>query len=111
MAPRYTGDLTFYTGQKAASGDNSVVAAPGANKRIVVKAIVVQNTTATATTVVLKDGATAKHTSLLQNQGDMFGRAFEFGYEWQLTANTALVVNLSGANSHNVNVEYWIEDV
>ena len=34
-----------------------------------------------------------------RNQGDGIGRVYEAFNEWRLTAATALILNLSGANS------------
>jgi len=95
----------------AASGDNTVVAAPGANKRTVVKTILVQNESETATTILLKSGANTKRRALLQNQGDGVAWSFGRGDEWCLGTNEALILNLSSANSHGVTVDYWTEAV
>ena len=48
---------------------------------------------------------------LAQNQGDGIGRVYEAFNEWRLTAATALILNLSGANSHGYWLEYWTEAV
>lgn len=98
-------------GTKAASGDNTLVAAPGAGNRLVVQMFMVQNESATATTCLLKSGSTTRYRKLLQNQGDDFGRAFQIGREWRLGENEALVLNLSGANTHGWAAEYWTEAV
>lgn len=98
-------------GTKNASGDNTLVAAPGAGLNIVVQAIVIQNESAVPTTILLKSGSTTKMRQLLQNQGDVYGRAWEDGSEWELGENEALVLNLSAANSHGYNIEYWTESV
>jgi len=94
---------------EADSGDNTLVAAPGAGKRLVVTDILVQNESSTATTVILKDGSTSRWRSLLQNQGDALVLSFSPERYWKLAANSALVLNLSGANSHGVSLYYFIE--
>ena len=112
--PRSSGYLltgTRTAGTKAASGDNTLVAAPAAGYRIVVKGWHVQNESSTATTFVLKDGSTTKYRYLAQNQGDGLGRVYDDEWEWRLTEASALVLNLSGANSHGYWLEYWTEAV
>lgn len=104
-------NVTPFTATFAASGDNTVIAAPGAGYRLVVKIIAVQNESDTATTILLKSGANTQRRALLQNQGDGIAWAFETGYEWRLGENEALVLNLSGANSHGVTVDYITEGV
>jgi hypothetical protein len=47
--------------------------------------------------------------ALLQNQGSALSYAGLVGREWKLPANTALNVNLSGANSHGYSVVYYTE--
>lgn len=98
-------------GTAASSGDNTLVAAPGAGNRTVVQLFVVQNESTTATTALVKSGSTTRYRKLLQSQGDDFGRAFERGREWRLGENEALILNLSGANSHGYTVESWTEAV
>ena len=98
-------------GTKNASGDNTLIAAPGAGMNIVVSSIVIQNESAIPTTILLKSGSTVLMRHLLQNQGDVFGRAWENGAELELGDNEALILNLSAANSHGYNVEYWTESV
>jgi hypothetical protein len=96
---------------KAASGDNALIAAPGASTRIVVSAFTIQNESATATTMVLKSGSTAKFRWLGHNQGDGLVMAFPPGREWRLGTNEALNLNLDGANSCGYSVVYWTETV
>jgi len=101
--------LSWATGTKAASGDNELIAAPAAGVRIVVTAILLQNESATATTMILKDGATAKIRCFGQNQGDGLLLKFSPGREWKLTAATALNLNLSGANTCGYSIQYYTE--
>lgn len=105
-----TGTIT--AGTKSASGDNTLVTAPATGYRLVVKGWYIQNESATATTILLKDGASSNlYRYLAQNQGDGIGRVYEQGFELRLTAATALILNLSGANSHGYWLEYWTEAV
>ena len=101
---------TQATGTAASSGDNSLVSAPGAGFRIVVKDIIVQNESSTATTVKLRSGTTDKWRAVL-DQYRSLSLSFNAGDEWRLAANEALQVNLSGANSHGYSVRYYIETV
>ena len=97
------------TGAAAGSGDNTLIAAPGAGKQIVVSSLILQNESATATTMIVKAGSTAILRVLGQNQGD--GAALVFPPERCLLigANAALVLNLSGANSCGYSVVYYVD--
>lgn len=97
--------IKYYTGAKAESGDNTLIAAPGVTLAIKLHEIVIQNESAVATTVILKNGSTAFMRVLAQNQGDGIVKTFREG-EGVLAANTALVANLSGANSCGFSVTY-----
>lgn len=101
--------LVWVTGTKSAAGDNELIAAPAAGKRIVVVAFVIQNESATATTLILKDGSTSQIRCFGQNQGDGLTMTFPAGREWKLTAAAALNLNLSGANSCGYSVQYYTE--
>lgn len=102
-------NLTVYSGAPAASGDNTLIAAPGAGLRIVVDNLLLQNNVATANTALLYDGASSTGTKLLtlllQNQGDGFASAGSFLGDdgkvrhLKLAANKALVLNLSAATT------------
>lgn len=104
-----TKTISFYSGTAATSGDNTIIAAPGAGVQIVISQIMVQNESDVATTAIVKDGATGIWRSLHQYKGSGLTLTMQQGREWRLTANTALVLNLSGANSHGVSVAYWTE--
>lgn len=105
-------EILFDTAAISTSGDNDIIAAPGTGKRIVLSSIIVQNESSTATTALLKDGAsTTFHRLLMQNQGDGLAFTFARGREWRLTENTKFVVNLSGANSVGVSVGYFVEEI
>jgi len=99
---------------EADSGDNTVLAAPGAGKALEIKRFMVQNESATDTTVLVKAGTTTYYRALLQEAAcltDAFGWNSADCDVWRLPANTALIVNLSGANSHGVTVHYRTVDV
>ena len=103
---------TRIAGTKAANGDNTLITAPAAGYRLVIKGWYVQNESATATTIVMANGTgESNYRYLAQNQGDGIGRVYEAFNEWRLTAATALILNLSGANSHGYWLEYWTEAV
>ena len=95
-------ELTVSTGTAASSGDNTLVAAPGAGKRLVLLFLKVQNESTTATTCTVKHGSTVvDRVKLAEN--DAYIREYECPRV--LPMNTALVLNLSGANSHGYTVE------
>lgn len=105
-----TRTLTTATGTFSSSGDNTAISAPGVGVKIVITALRIQLEASTATTVLIKDGAsTTKARVLCQQQGDGIDRVYESGRELRLTNNTALVLNLSGANSVGYSVEYFTE--
>lgn len=101
--------LLVVAGTAASSGDNTLIAAPGAGRQIVVSGLQIQNESAVSTTVIVKFGATAAIRSILTAQGTGFIRDPEPAFE--VGNNNALVLNLSGANSHNYSVFYWIDSV
>jgi hypothetical protein len=101
--------LAYATGTAALSGDNTLVAAPGANIRLVVTAFTIQNESATATTMILKSASTNRWRVLGQAQGDGLAMTFPVGQGWKLAANEALLLNLSGANSCGYSVQYYTE--
>lgn len=97
--------ITRTGGTKADSGDNTVIAAPAAGYALVLFYLHVQNETTTATTVLVKHGSTTVGRFLAQNQGDGWLRDYS-ECPVIMPAATALVVNLSAANSHGYTVEY-----
>ena len=101
--------MSIVTGTASTRGDNVLVAAPGVGVRIVVSSFVMQNESATATTMIMRDGTTSKFRVLGQAQGDGLVMQFPAGREWKLTSNTALNLNLSGANSCGYSVQYYTE--
>lgn len=108
-APPVTAGLLSVTGTKNGNGDNELIAAPGAKVRIVITSITLQNESTTATTMILKAGSTAFLRVLGQNQGN--GRALDLppGREYRLPLNTALNLNLSGANQCGYTIFYYLE--
>lgn len=101
---------TKVTGTTATSGDQTLIAAPSAGSHLVIKEIVIQNESAVDTTVILKDGSTATwRAKLLASIFGALSMSFEAGQEWRLATASALVLNLSGANSHGYSVRYFTE--
>ena len=91
--------ITITTGTIAASGDTTIIAAPGSGASLNIAYLRIQLEASTATTVLIKSGSTTIDKVLCQNQGDGLVLTFFTNRETKLTANQALILNLSGANS------------
>jgi len=91
------------SGTKAVAGNNTILPAPGAGKQIVVHLMDVQNESATATTVQLID-IVARFRIVLDQYRMMYF------VDWRLNPNTALTMNLSGANQIGYSIQYSIVD-
>jgi hypothetical protein len=106
--------MLFSQGTAAVSGVNTIVNAPGAGFRIVVAGFVIQNESATATTMILRDGvapAAGRFRCLGQAQGDGLSKDFDPEHVWKLAENNPVVLNLSGANSCGYTIQYYTEAV
>lgn len=106
--------LVFATGTVASSGDNTILdisalAGYSAGDRIVITALRLQAESATATTIVIKNGSTSIARILCQTQGSGVDRQYETGRELRLSVDADLLFNLSGANSVGYSIEYFLE--
>lgn len=101
----------YVSGAVASAGDQALIAAPGAGLRLRIHSVFIQNETSSPTTVIFKEGSTARLRCYNLAAGD--GHSFEFPPEQPLilATNTALTVNLSGAYSHGYTVCYETEVV
>jgi hypothetical protein len=95
---------TGTSGTKAAAGNNTLLPAPGAGKRIVVHTIWLENESANVTTIQLIDQVARFRMVLDQYKLCVYD-------DWRLNENTALTLNLSGANSIGYSIQYSIENV
>lgn len=98
--------ITYITGTISTSGDNTIVAAPGSGLSIYITHLVLQNESATATTIILKDSGNRMR-YLGQTQGSGLVLTFPERREIKLAVNTALILNLSGANSCGYSIGYY----
>lgn len=99
---------TLVSDTKSASGDNELVASPGASRLIAVKDIFVQNESEVETVAILKSGSSAQWRGKLA-AGASMSLNFDVGSVWRLAKNQALNLNLSGANLHSFTVRYNTE--
>ncbi|ACC81136.1 hypothetical protein [Nostoc punctiforme] len=99
--------ITIIAGTINTVGDNTIIAAPGTGISINISYLKIQLEASTATTIILKSGATTKERILCQNQGDGLAINYFLNRELRLDANTALVLSLSGANSVNYAFHYY----
>jgi hypothetical protein len=98
------------TGTIATSGDNTIVAAPGSGIRVCLTNILFQQESTTPTVILLKDGSTVKKRFFGVLQGDGIPPiTYPQGFELKLTANTALILNISSANTVGYSFEYYLE--
>lgn len=91
--------LTRTTGTCATSGDNTIIAAPGAGKKLVICAYHIQNETSNATTAIFKTGSTALRRVRMSSDGDGIDRELTPEQFIHCGTNEAFIINLSGANS------------
>ena len=94
----------------AASGDNTVISAPGVGKRIVIKTLIVQDEVSNGTIVIVKSGS-VDQIRLHTEKSERLVLPFAYGDEWRLAPNAALIINLDGANQHSASVRYCVENV
>jgi hypothetical protein len=99
--------ITILAGILNSSGDTTLIAAPGTGISINIAYLKVQLEGTSTTTVILKSGANARERVLCTSQGDGLIVNYFPNRELQLDANTALIINLSGANSINYTFHYF----
>jgi len=107
---RWFASKTAATGTISASGDNLVIASPGAGNRLVICAERWQLEEDAAITVVLK-GAAAIQRVRCADDGAGFDRTYPAGQEIRLSENQAYVGNLSEAKAVGYSVQYFVEVV
>jgi len=98
-----------FSGSLNSNGNNNVIPAPGAGYEIVISMYCIQNTTTTPTTFKLQTAGSPFLTVLAQNQGDGVCVQKPANREIRCGNNNAVTLNLSGANAHNCNIDYWID--
>ena len=85
-------------GVVSASGDNTIIAAPGAGKKIAIHSLHVVNEGASAVTVIIRaDAATTEVFRAHLAVGAAFTWTGTDGDVWYLTENKLLEINLSDA--------------
>ena len=98
--------ITYVSATIATSGDNTIVAAPGSGLSIYITHLGLQNESTTATTIILK-GSSDLLRWLGQIQGSGLALTFPERREIKLATDTALILNLSGANSVGYSIGYY----
>ncbi len=95
----------------AVSGNNTIIAAPGAGYRLKLHNLQMQLEAAAATTVLVKSGSTTIGRLYMYSQEAGRIKDWPVGRERRLGENEALIFNLSGANQIGYEVEYEIERI
>lgn len=93
----YPDYITLTPSTEGDSGDNTVVAAVGAGKRIALQYLKVQNISGSEVTVLIKFGSTVIEKALIPDNEAFVMWADDECHEWLSAANSTLLVNLSGA--------------
>lgn len=112
MASNAPHELSSVYGTLTASGDSAaLIAAPGAGKRIVIPYRRISRGTTTDVVVVFKDGSTAVDSIPLTAEIPGIMEALPNDLAFRLSANSALVLNLSTNASVAYRFRYWVEDL
>lgn len=98
-------------GTAAASGDNTLIAAPAAGNQLCIVAFKIQNETAVSTTAILKTSSASLWRHLGVSQTNYTEVILPIGRDLKIGDAKALILNLSGANSHGYSVIYYVEPV
>lgn len=112
MASSVPHELSSVYGTLTASGDSAaIIAAPGAGKRIVIVHRRISRGSTTDVVVIFKDGSTAVDSLPLTAEVPGIDEAFDNALSIRLSANSALVLNLSTTASVAYRFRYWVEDI
>lgn len=103
--------LTHISGQVSSSGDNEIVATPGANFRLVVVDFVIQNESNQSVLMKLRSGTDDAYRVLAQRQAEGLSRHLQPTHRWKLGENKALNLNLSAARDVGYCIAYYTEAV
>lgn len=104
-----TGPKSAVGGITSTSGNNTIVAAPGAGFRLILWAWHLGNGAATANTCTIRDLAARFSAPLGAAIGSNMGQVFPWGY--RLNENAALTLALAAATSVSYNFIYSTEAV
>jgi hypothetical protein len=99
---------TNYYITSSLSGDTTAIAAQGAGNFIYISEIFLQNTSVNTNIFLVKQGATTIMQVLCQSQGNGLERVYPVEKELKLPANTAFIINSSGANSYVFSGRYRV---
>jgi len=91
-----------------ASGDTTLVAAPGAGNSIYVTGLMVNNFGTAKIRALVREGAAGTIRGGGALAADGGGHVLPFDPAWKLPANTALVANLSGTGDVDYTVVYYV---
>lgn len=103
--------MLLVSGSTSTSGDNELIAAPGAGKKIVVYDFVLVHEDATAVTALLRDAdaTTVAWRTRLSADGEFLSRKlYEEDKRWVLPENKALELNLSATSEVGYTIRYEI---
>jgi hypothetical protein len=95
------------------SGDSTVLPAPPAGQEIVITMLRCQSASATSTNVLLKRGTADANPLRLRTTGDGTGISEVYGATEAIHCGNQVpfVVNLSGANAHQISILYYLANV
>lgn len=103
----------YYSGTFSTSGDNTIIASPGASSYISIKWLHIGNESTTETTAIIKSGATIERFRCVLTSKSSTGSfrqiTFPESSPLNLDPNQALIINLNGANSVGVSLGYTIK--
>lgn len=103
--------LLIASGTASSSGDNTIITAPGAGVKIVIIGVNLDLEGASPVTMRLTNGASGATIlrKFVQNQGGGIPLIFPIDARPKLSANTPLVLNLSGALACGYTIWYYTE--
>lgn len=99
-------NIFYSTGTIASSGDNTIISAPGVGISIYITHLMLQNESNNALTIILKDSANRLR-CIAPFQGNGIALTFGEKRDFKLAVNTALILNLSAANSCGYSIGYY----
>ena len=100
----------YLSGTISTSGNNTIVVAPGSGNYIRILNLELQNESAVETLTIVRSGTSTDRRRVLLSPKGTFGFRDRVEYHphspLDLATNTALVINLNGANTIGYNITY-----